>query len=68
MTDDELATLACQRGKKREACPCQPCATRRAIFGANVPVQVQERARAIGGDLKTATQAALEEAIENRKV
>lgn len=49
MTDDQLAVLACQRptksGAKRPDCPCPPCRSRVALFGANVPVQIQEPRR-----------------------
>ena len=45
---DRMAVRACQRPVKREACPCPPCAARREIFGANIPVQIQEQRRANG--------------------
>jgi hypothetical protein len=45
MTTERLATLACQRGKKREQCVCAPCSTRREIFGDNIPCQLQEMRR-----------------------
>ena len=69
MSDDRLATLACQRGNKKELCVCEPCQARRRLFGDNIPCQIQElrRAALASGKIKSLKEALVDTKLGESK-